>query len=649
MEGATGEISRFGSLAGASGLFVRILLIAIPVAGFVFIIDIPGYLGRPVIIEQYLGLFIALVLGTVFLMFPATGKHPRNRVPWYDWILSSLGFVVGLNVTFFYPRILLSIIFTTPGRSILGFIAILLILEGARRVVGWVMVVFGAVFIFYAHFSYLFPGVFYSPGVPWNVLGSYLYLDRNGLIGIPIKITAAVILAFILLGNMLFATGAGKALTDLSLAIFGRFRGGPAKMAVVASSLFGTINGSAVANVATTGVLTIPLMMRSGYKPHLAGAIEAVASTGGQMMPPIMGATAFVMAFFLGVPYAQVVIAAILPAVLYYLVIFIQVHLEAAKYGLEGLPREELPRLREGLRLSWLFLIPLLVLIYFLFIRAFEPGKAGLIAVLAILILSQFRRQLRFHLSWLGQALEATGRTMLEIGVVVAVAGLVIGVINISGLGVTIPRFVNSLAGGNIFLLLFILGVASIIMGMGLPTMSLYILLSILIAPSLVMLGIEPMAAHLFILYFGMLSMITPPIAFASFTAAAIAQSDGMRTGYAGMRLGAVAYIIPFLFVLSPALLLNGSLTEIILVAVTAIAGCFLLSVGLVGYLVREMNWVKRGLLILAGVGLLIPAQGMFATAGLISDIGGVFLAVAVFLVELLPRWLPREVAPRHL
>ncbi len=641
MEDTAGRVSRVRSLSGASRLFTRILLIAIPVAGLVFIIDIPAYLGKPLIIAQYLGLFLALVLGTVFLLFPATGKAPQDRVPWYDWILSSLGLAVGLNVTVFYPQILVSIVFTTPERAILGIITILLILEGVRRVVGWILVILGAVFILYAHFSYLFPGMFYSPGLSWEALGTYLYLDTSGLIGIPVRITAVIILAYILFGNLLFATGAGKALTDISLALFGRYRGGTAKMAVVASSLFGTINGAAVANVATTGVFTIPLMKRAGYPPHLAGAIEAVASTGGQMMPPIMGAAAFVMAFFLGVPYINVVIAALLPALLYYLVVFIQVDLEAGKHGLKGIPREELPRIREGLRLSWLFFTPLVVLVYFLFFRAFEPGKSALIAALSILLLSQFRPHLRFRIAWLRDTFETTGRTMLEIGMIVALAGLIIGAINVSGLGIVIPRFVNSLAGGNIFLLLLILGIASTILGMGLPTMSLYILLSILIAPALVILGITPMAAHLFILYFGMLSMITPPIAFASYTAAAIARSDSMRTGWAGMRLGAVAYIIPFLFALSPALLLDGSFQEIALVITTAAAGCFLLSAGLVGYLLRNMGWVKRGLLILAGLGLLIPAQGMYPTAGWISDIGGFILGAVVLLTELVPRWLP--------
>jgi TRAP transporter 4TM/12TM fusion protein len=446
------------------------------------------------------------------------------------------------------------------------------------------------------------------------------------------EVTAVIVVAYILFGNLLAGVGGGEFITKVAVAGFGRFRGGPAKIAIIASSLFGTISGSAVANVMVDGWITIPMMKKTGYKPHVAGAIEAVASTGGQIMPPVMGAAAFIIPEYAGIPYSKVAIAAFVPAVLYYLCLFIQVDLEAGKTGLRGLPRDQLPPLRGILGESYLFIIPLAALIYALFILYLSPGKAALFAAATILLVSFFPRHTRLRFSWVLEALEKTGGGLLELTMVVAVAGLIIGAIQFSGLGYILPFFLGHLAGGNLFLLLIIIGVVNIILGMGMPTVAVYVLLAVLMAPTLVQLGVGLLAAHLFILYYGILSMITPPVAFAAYAGATIAGSDSMRTGYTCMRLGILAYIVPFLFIFSPALLLIGPTWEIIVSIATAVAGCFFLGCALVGYLFRTLSPQMRVLMGLAGIGLLIPIHSQFfMTTIFINIIGGMLAILLVF------------------
>ena len=628
------EFSRFRSLSKQLRLLTKLLLIALPVMSVFFIMDTPSYLGWAFLREQYYGLFLAIVLASVFLLVPATKGAARNRVPWYDVILSILGFVVGLYVAILYPEILWWLGIITPDRVIMSTIAILLVLEGARRLTGWVLPSLGLLFILYARFTWLAPGIFHGPGIPWNRLVNSLYLDPNAVLGVPMEVTAVIVVAYILFGNLLSGVGGGEFITNVAIAGFGRFRGGPAKIAVVASSLFGTISGSAVANVMVDGWITIPLMKKTGYKPHVAGAIEAVASTGGQIMPPVMGAAAFIIPEYTGIPYSKVAIAAIIPALLYYICLFIQVDLEAGKTGLRGLSRDQVPPLRGTLGQGYLFFIPLAALVYALFVLFLAPGKAALFAVASILLVSFFPRQTRFRLSWLLKALEKTGGGLLELTLVVAVAGLIIGVIQFSGLGFILPFFLGHLAGGNIFLLLFIIAVANIILGMGMPTVAVYVLLAVLMAPILIKLGVGILAAHLFILYYGILSMITPPVCFAAYAGAAIAGSDSMRTGYTCMRLGILAYIVPFLFIFSPALLLMGPVVDIIVSIVTAIAGCFLLGCTLVGYLFRKLSPQMRVLMGLAGIGLLIPIHSQFFMVTLLINIIGGGLALVLLLWE---------------
>jgi TRAP transporter 4TM/12TM fusion protein len=618
---------RFRSLKSWVAGLIKLIYIAIPLVAIFFVLDIPSYLGWALLMEQYFGLFLGLILTCVFILVPATKSSARDKVPWYDVVLAALGLIAGLYVLILYPRILWNMGTITAERVVLSTIAIVIILEGVRRMTGWILPIIGLVFIVYTRYTWLFPGLLEGPGTPWDQLLNYLFLDTNGVLGSAMKVTAVIVIVYILFGNMLSAVGAGDFFSNVALALFGQFRGGPAKMSVVGSSLFGTISGSAVSNVVIDGWVTIPLMKKTGYKAPLAGAIEAVASTGGQIMPPIMGAAAFIIPEYTGVPYSTVALAAVIPALLYYLSVFFQIDLEAVKGNMKGIPRDQLPRLKAVFRDSYLVIIPLAALVYALFILSLSPEKAALISALSVIASSQFQRQTRFRVNWIVEALRKTGKDMMEVSVVVALSGIIIGVINQSGLGFTFPLLFGSLAGGNTFVLLIIVAVVCMILGMGMPTVAVYILLAALMGPSMVELGIAPLAAHLFILYFGILSMITPPVCFAVYAAAPIAGADVMTTGWAAVKLAFIAYVVPFVFVYHPALLGIGSVADISIAIATAVFGCFLLSGGTVGYLfVHRLGSLSRGILVLAGIALLIPISSgeHFVLTLLCNVLGGI-------------------------
>ena len=630
------EVSRFRDMRRIGQpwhLITRVLLIAMaPVACF-FVMDGPSRLGWEFLMQQYFAILLAMVLPAIFLMTPPFKGAAKDRLPWYDIGLAILSCGIALYLAFFYPDILMQIGIITPERVILGTIAILVIIEVVRRMAGSALAILGILFILYAAFNWLIPGTLGGKVIPWDYLANYLFLDTNALLGVAMSVTATVVLPFILFGCLLQAVGGGAFLVDFAMALFGGFRGGPAKMSVLTSSLFGTISGSAVANVVVDGVVTIPLMKATGYKPHVAGAIEAVTSTGGQLMPPVMGAAAFVIAEFTGIPYPQIALAAIIPSILYYIGIFIQVDLEAGKMGLKGLPRDQLPQLRAVLKKCYLFVIPLLVLIWALFVLNMEVGKSALVAALSCLIMSLFSRETRTSHKWLVNALWQTGRGMLELTAVVSMAGFIIGVVTYTGASFVIPLVLGKLAGGNLFLLMVIIAIAALILGMGMPTVAVYILLSLLLAPALIQLGVPVLAAHLYIMYWGMLSAITPPVALAAFAAAALAGASPMRTGYSAMRIGILVYIVPFLFVLGPALLLIGTPIEILVSSITAIIGSFMVGIAAVGYLFRNLNFPLRLLMGLAGLGLLIPIQAGKLPAIVILLSNGVGGLLTILLV----------------
>jgi TRAP transporter 4TM/12TM fusion protein len=622
---------RFRALTGSPASILRVLLISLSVLGSIWALEVQNYFEIAFFKQQYLALFLALALGSVFIAVKAYPKQPGDSVPWYDWLLALGGFAVGLYVTILYPTIAYRLGILSPDRWIFGGLALILILEATRRVAGGTLAWLALGVILYTRFAEWLPGIFYAKSASWARIASYLYLDSNGMLGLPIDVAAGVVVAFILFGQALYAVGGDKFLTDLALIATGRYRGGPAKVSVVSSALFGTVSGSAVANVVVDGAITIPLMKRTGFSSHMAAAIEAVASNGGQITPPVMGAAAFLMAEFLNIPYGQIALAAAIPAALYYLALFTQIDLEAAKHGLLGLPAEQIPKFRNVIRLGWVFLIPLATLIYTLMIENWEPGKSGMVAVILVFAVGAIQKETRPSFKKIVNAFEETGKILLDIAVITALAGIVIGALHLSGFTFKISLLLVTLSGNNVFLLLLITALGCLFLGLPLPTTVVYITLAVLAAPALVQLGIPPLAAHLFLFYFGMVSLITPPDCLPVYIAASIARADFWQTGWTAMRLGIAAYIVPFIFALHPPLIFIGTAKEILIAIFTAVVGVVLLGAGCAGYLFRPLSWTKRGLLWLAALMLLLPA---WSDAWLIADFAGFVLAGAIVAWE---------------
>jgi TRAP transporter 4TM/12TM fusion protein len=482
----------------------------------------------------------------------------------------------------------------------------------------------------YVMVGHLVSGQLTTRNVEMGELLVYLNMDNNGLLGIILQITVIVIVPFVLMGQLLMRSGGTGFFNDLAIALMGRYRGGPAKMAVVGSSLFGMISGVAAANTVAVGVVTIPLMKRSGMPAKLAAAVEACASNGGQLMPPVMGAVAFVMADFLQIPYKEVAIAAILPSVMYYAALFIQADLESARRGYGRVEADKIPRVTTVMRAGWLFVVPFAVLVYTMFWLNLEPEYAAMAASLAIIVLGFVFGYAgsRMKLIDLWHAVVNTATGLCEILVISAAAGYIMALFQVSGLAFAFAAYLVQLGSENLILLLVLAALVSIVLGMGLPTIGVYIMLAILVAPALVKVGVAPLAAHLFILYFGMMSLITPPVAPAAYVAAAIAGSPSMATGWMAMRFGWSSYIVPFLFVYSPAILMQGSVLDIVVVTVTSLFGIWLICAAMTGYFTRLLSGPRRIAFVAAGIMMLLPHQASTLLAWI--NIAGVAAGIAL-------------------
>src|SRR5512139_916982 len=483
-----------------SGRLVRIITLVIPIVGLVAILDVPFYLTRTsIFVQQYLALFWGLVSALVFLTVPARKGTSRERVPFHDVVLAMASLCAGIYVTVFYPKILLALGIISPVRIVLGLLAILSVLECTRRLEGWALTVIILCFIAYALFGSYFPGILNTRGVPWRRLAIQLYLGADSLFGTPLKMCVTVVFAFVLFGAFLSSTGGSEFFVGIANSFFGRRRGGAAKAAVVASMLLGGFSASAVGNVATIGVVTIPMMKKAGYPPTFAAAVEAVSGTGDLIIPPIMGTAAFIMPEFLGVPYATVAIAALVPGILYYLGDFMQIDLRAAKIGLNPLPPEEIPALKQVLRKGWYFLVPIGLLIYTIFILFMRPDLSALVSIAGLLIIVAFSREKRqiFKINNLLRILQGSSRSILEITIVCAAAGFIVGLVTYTGLGYSLSLFLTELSRGNLLMLAILTAIASTILGMGMPVTPCYILLATVAAPAMVNLGVTPLLAHL--------------------------------------------------------------------------------------------------------------------------------------------------------
>jgi TRAP transporter 4TM/12TM fusion protein len=554
-------------------------LAAIILIGVAWILDVPQFFGISLIAAEWIGPLLGMGIAGALLKFPY-----REDLKIVDAALGLLAIACWIWMSMNYNEWIIDISGYTAQKYVPGIIGIGLLMEAMRKSAGLPITILVWILIAYAFFGYLLPPPFQAEQLAAPAFVMYVYADTNGIPGQVMEVIGTLVLSFIVFGRLMESSGAIKFFTDLALSFMGHKRGGPAKVAIVASSIFGSINGTVVGNIMSTGIVTIPLMKKTGFKPHFAAAIEAVASNGGQFAPPVMGATAFLIAEFLQLSYSEVVLAALVPALLYYVCLFLQVDAIAVRYSLHGMDERELPKATPLVKKGWVFLLPLVVLIYLLFGRGFDPALSALIAAATLFVLATIRHRRIMNLKELGELLTGGGASMLPLLTIGGGAGIVIGVMNITGLGFSLSIVLSQIGenAGSLIMLILTAGI-SIVLGMGMPTTAIYVVLSVVLAPAIVEMGITPMAAHLFIFYFGLLSFLTPPVAIASYVAAGLAGSGMWATSWEGMKLATVAYLLPFLWCYNPALIMDGSPLEILYAVGTALVAAFIIARGLQG------------------------------------------------------------------
>lgn len=549
---------------------------------------------------------LAGVLALVFLVYPATRKSCRLHPTVCDTIMAIIAFCAALYVGVFNLKITKQFGIPTRNDLIMGVLCVICVLEAGRRVLGKALPLIGIVFIAYAYFGNYVPGIFHHNGYSFKNIIKALYISTEGIYSTPISTSSSYVILFILFGALMAEIGMAQLLNNVSLIIAGKRTGGPAKCSAVASALMGTISGSTTANVATTGVMVIPLMKTVGYSAEYAGAVVTVSSAGGQIMPPVMGAAAFLMASFLGIPYSKIVFAAVIPAVLYYLCIWIEVHLRAEHQGLKTLTTEQIPLLGKTMKDYGHMALPLLILLYLLCIRSMSAIYSAWIAILCAIPISYIKKEHRLTLKRFLHALRTGVMSVIPVCSACACAGIVVGMINLTGFAVVFTNNIFSLAHGQLFIALVLSMIAAIILGMGLPTTACYIVTSMTLAPALVQMGVLPLAAHFFCFYFSIMSSVTPPVAVASYVAAGISKGDPIRTGFIGFRLALGGFILPFMLVYKPELLFNGTSVQIAYALFTCILGIFALAVSSEGYFKGKLNPLVRTILFACCIGLLI-------------------------------------------
>ena len=544
--------------------------------GICWVADLPIRLNIGVVTASYIMLMLGISIAAGFLIRPG---FKQNRINISDLILGLIAIGVWFWSAIHYVDWLTDLAQRGPEKWVPGLIGILLLIEALRRFCGIAITLLTITFILYGFFGYFMSGVFEGAFVNPTRLILYFYADTGGVPGLILSIVCTIVFGFILMGELMKTGGGGQFLTDASLSLMGHYQGGPAKVSIIASSVFGSISGSTVGNVMSTGVVTIPLMKKTGLPGYFAAAVEAIASNGGQLAPPVMGATAFLIAEFLNIPYTRVVGAAILPAIVYYVILFSQVDLMAKDNNLIGLDKSELPRFRDLLRQRGLHLLPIVLLIILMFGFGYQPAKSALLCGASSLAIGGLLGSTKFNKKTFTNFLNNACETLIPVILIGAAAGIIVGVLNITGLGFNLTLLLTDVGKTlGLLVMLMMTGVIAIILGMGMPTAAVYIVLSVVLAPAVTEMGVPVLAAHLFIFYFGLVSMITPPVAVASFVAAGIAKASIWKTSFTAMKLGIAAYLLPFLFVYNDSLLLEGNWYEITMVFATAIISGLMLS-----------------------------------------------------------------------
>lgn len=583
---------------------------------------------------KHRSLHVSMILILAFAMYPATKKASRKIIAWYDYILIVLSAAVPLYMWLDYFNIINRAGKPNSMDVIIGTLLTLLVLEATRRVCGMALPILGVIFILYSLMGTKqglipvnIPGIFLHRGYTWQKLMSHFFANTEGIYGSSVNVASTYIFLFIAFGEIMNKCGMGKFFNDIANALAGGSKGGPAKVAVVASGLLGMINGAAVAVVVTTGSFTIPLMKKTGYDNEFSGAIVATGSVGGQLMPPVMGAAAFIMAETLGIKYSTLLVSAIIPAVIYYMGILLQIQMRAEKMGMQGTPKDQLPKVGEVMKEYGHLAIPLVFLIYMLFFSGKTVIMAAFYTILFTIVVAQLRPNTRMSLNDIIDAMVASAKSTVSVAIACACVGIIVGVCSITGFALNMASTIIQIGGQSLMFTLMFTMVTCMILGMGLPSIPSYIITSTIAAPALVTLGIPPIAAHMFCFYFAMFANLTPPVALAAFAAAGIAGGSPMKTGWASVKLALAGFILPYMFVYNTELLLlDTPIAKGIQVAITAAIGVFLISVAVEGFLFRKVNAVLR-ILCFAGAYLLIDS-------GLITDIIGIAICVGIVLLQ---------------
>jgi len=568
----------------------------------------------------HLGFGFALI----FLLYPARKSWSRTSMNPFDLLLGVVGVGSCAYLYLNFHQLVLRAGMNTETDIYVAIVGVILVFEAARRVVGWPMIIVALCFIMYAFFGPYMPNLIAHRGVDVDELLAHLWYTTEGVFGTPMGVSSTFIYLFILFGSYLETTGLGKLFIDLANAIAGWAAGGPAKVAVLSSGLMGTVSGSSVGNVAGTGAFTIPMMKKLGYRPQFAGAVEAAASTGGQLMPPVMGAAAFLMAEFVGVPYIDVVKAAVIPAFLYYIGVWLGVHYEAKKFGLKGTPREELPKFGPLFTEKGHLMIPLIVIVYLL-VSGYTPMRAALAAIFLSIICACLRASTRIGPKEIIDGLINGSKGVLGVLIACATAGIIIGVVTKTGVGLKVATALLELSGGMIVPAMFFTMITSLLLGMGVPTTANYVITSTIAAPALVQMHVPVLAAHMFAFYFGIVADVTPPVALAAYAGAGIAGANPLKTGCIAAKLAIAAFIVPYIFVLAPELLMiNATIPMIAYSALTAVIGMWGVAVSMIGFCQANLNVVQRLLFFVGGLCMIIP--------GAVTDAAGVAILVAAFM-----------------
>lgn len=614
------KVSKRRTLNGFSGKIISIL--AVSLAVFQLYTAFFGVLPT----MQQRSFHVAFILAMIFLLYPGAKSSPRNKISLVDWVLALAAAGCSLYVFLSYEDIALRAGIVYNYELVLGGIFIALVFEAGRRVLGYVLPSFCFLFLPFAYFGRYLPGPLQHFGLSISRIIEELYLTTDGLFGLVTGVSATYIYLFVLFGAFLSSTKTSEFFNDIAMALTGHRKGGPAKIAVLSSALVGTISGSTSANVATTGTFTIPLMKRIGYEPHFAAAVEAAASTGGQIMPPIMGAAAFIIADTLNIPYLMVLMAAVVPAILYFWGIWCSLSLEASKLGLEGLPKNTLPNVKDVLLTSGYKAIPLFVIVYLL-VKGYNPLYAGCWGIFSCIVLSFVKKSDRLDFKTLIATLEDGSKGALSVAIACIIVGIVVGTMGATGVALRIGDAIIAVTKGHLVLTLIVTMVITILFGMGMPTTASYVMASVVAAPAIVLLGVNPLDAHLFVFYFAALATVTPPVCVGAYTAAGLAGSDPNKTAFSAVKLALSGFIVPFIFILAPEILLTNVSSWLVTIQaiISAIVGVFLLASAAENYMMAPLRWYERILALVGALGLLYP--------GTLSDFCGLAILVVLCMV----------------